>query len=90
MLHSFVDKRSAQEKREILARIDAFPYCGFSCKITGNICYHYKSFVGRDFKAFLQMAMFIIYSYLSENEKECWINLSKVKHNYYLLFGLYS
>ena len=80
MIRSFMDKRSATEKREILAKIDAFPYCGFSVKISGNICYNYRSFVGRDFKAFLQMALFVICSYLSENEKKCWIYLSKVGH----------
>ena len=73
-----MDKRSAAEKKEILARIAAFPYCAFTNKITGNIAYHYKSFVGRDFKAFTQMSLFIISPYLSDNEKDCWLLLSKV------------
>ena len=77
MLRAFMDKRSANEKREILARIKAFPYCGFDVKITSNICMYYRSFVGRDFKSFLQMALFIIVAYLTD-EKECWMLLSKV------------
>ena len=73
-----MDKRSRQEKKEILARIKSFPYCGFITCITGNICYYYKSFVGRDFKAWIQMALFIIRLYLSESERKCWFELAKV------------
>ena len=79
MLHEFLDKRSRQEKKEILARIKSFPpYCGFTTHITGNICYYYKSFVGCDFKAWMQMALFIIRPYLSESERKCWFELAKV------------
>ena len=69
---------STQQKKEILARMSAFSYCGFSVKVTGNICYYYQSFVGRDFKAWLQMAVFIIAPYLSAQGKKCWLLLSKV------------
>lgn len=72
MLRSFMDKRNATEKKEILARISSFPYSGFSCRLTANICYHFRSFIGRDFKTFIQMALFIIPSYLSESELKCW------------------
>ena len=77
-----MDKRSRQEKKEILARIKSFPYCGFTTRITGNICYYYKSFVGRDFKAWMQMALFIIRPYLSESERKCWFELAKVSLPY--------
>lgn len=52
-------KRSSHEKKQVLAMVNAFPYCGFSTRITGNICYYYKSFVGRDFKSWMQMSLFI-------------------------------
>ena len=82
MLRSFMDQRSASEKREILARIAAFSYCGFSTHITGNIAYHYRSFVGRDFKSWLQMAMFIISPFVEQDERICWLLLAKVYINY--------
>ena len=41
---------------------------------------HYKSFVGRDFKAWAQMAPFIICDMLTSDERDTWIALSKV-HN---------
>ena len=85
-----MQKRSREEKKEILARIKAFTYCGFSVKITGNIAYHYQSFVGRDFKAWLQMAVFIVEPFVSESEKQCWLHLAKVNtYMYmYIMYGL--
>lgn len=85
MLREFMQKRSAAEKADILARVYGFPYCGFSTRITTNIRYHYKSFVGRDFKAFLQMAVFIVTPFISEQEKVCWFLLSKASRLKYLL-----
>lgn len=78
LLRSFMDKRSASEKKQLLARIAAFSYSGFSVRITGNIAYHYRSFVGRDYKAFMQMAIFIVSSFISNEERKCWLLLSKV------------
>ena len=77
-----MEKQNAIHKREILARITAFPYCGFSNKLSGNICHYYKSLIGRDFKVFMQMSLFIISPYLSDDAKKCWLLLSKVcKYN---------
>lgn len=56
--------------------IIAFP-CSAIGRITGSITY-FKSFVGRDFKAWLQMAMFIVPIFVKEEERKCWLNLSKV------------
>ena len=88
MLKSFMGSRSSVEKQEILARIASLPPSGLSCRITGNIAYHYQSFVGRDYKSWMQIAVFIVHPYLSENGIRCWHLLSKVhmhKHelNYY-------
>ena len=84
MLRAFMDKLSAEQKQELLARIASFPYCGFSNKITGNIIQHYRSFVGRDLKAFIQMAVFVISPYLTEEQKKCWLLLSKVSMYMYI------
>lgn len=72
-----MDARSTREKKEIACRMKSFPYCGFSSQVTGNISY-YKSFVGRDFKAWIQMAPFIICSYLTDSSQKCWILLGQV------------
>ncbi len=61
-----------------MARIKAFSYSGFRVKLAGNVVRYYQSFVGRDFKAWAQMAPFIIGPYLHEGQKEVWLALSKV------------
>ena len=70
MLRSFMNQASNSTKKEILAIISSFPQCGFSTRLTGNICYYYKSFVGRDFKTWLQMC--VSQKYLSPDETKCW------------------
>ena len=66
------------KNKEVLARMAAFSYSGFKTKVYGNITTYCKSFVGRDFKAWAQMALFIITPYLSEEETTVWLNLTKV------------
>ena len=39
-------------------------------KVHGNICYYYQSFVGRDFKAWMQMAIFVLKPYLTVEAKK--------------------
>ena len=78
MLREFMDRKSPHEKKEILARVKAFSYFCFSTRITGNISYYYKSFVGQDFKAFMQMSLFIIPYYASDIETKCWFQLAQV------------
>lgn len=56
----------------------AFNYYGFDGKVLGNVVYHHKSFVGRDYKAWAQMALFIIGSYLPDELCGVWLSLSKV------------
>ena len=68
---------SKKEKTEILARLSAFNYSGITGKVQGNVVYHHQSFVGRDYKAWAQIALFIIAPYLSDPDKEVWIALSK-------------
>ena len=47
---------------------------------TSHAIYH-RSFVGRDYKAWAQIALFIIAPYLTEEETAVWLLLSKVhKH----------
>ena len=69
---------STVQKKEVLARMAAFHWSGFDGKVIGNVVYHHKSFVGRDYKAWAQMSLFIIGPYLSAAERAVWLDLSKV------------
>jgi hypothetical protein len=72
---------SKEHKQQVLARVSAFNMSGFSVKMHGNVCRHYKSFVGRDYKAWAQMAIFILHPYLSSGQKKVLLSLSKVVHD---------
>ena len=50
---------SCAQKEEVLARMHAFNYSGMKGRAHGNITRYVGSFVGRDFKAWAQMALFI-------------------------------
>ena len=56
---------SARQKVEILARVKLFDTSGFQTKMYGNISQHYKSFIGRDFKGWSQMVLFILGPFLN-------------------------
>ncbi len=81
LLRTIMGQLSHQQKEEVLARMRAFNYSAFKVRVYGNITRYFGSFVGRDFKAWAQMALFIIGPYLDEDEASVWLSLSKV---YYL------
>ena len=85
MLRTFMGSTTTAQNKTILATVKAWSYCGFDQRITGNIVYHYKSFVGRDFKAWLQMALFIIPPYVADQEMKCWFALVRVCNYFFVL-----
>eukprot|EP00731_Ephydatia_muelleri_P029726 Em0021g249a len=78
LLKEFVPKLTERMKDEVLARVNAFPHSGLTVKMYGNVCRYFKSFVGRDFKGWAQMAVFVLSPYLSTNERKVLLSLSKV------------
>ena len=88
LLKCTVPTLSKVQKEEVLARIRAFNYSGFKVRLQGNMIRHHQSFVGRDYKAWAQMAVFIIYPYLSESDKKVWLALSNV--SYYYIMSIIS
>lgn len=77
-LKEVMPKLSKLQKMEILAWISAFNFSGFRVKVHGNVCYYYRSFVGRDYKAWSQMALFILSPYIGVGEQIVLLALSKV------------
>ena len=59
----------------------------------GNMCWHHQSSVGRDYKAWCQMAVFILHPYLTVQELAVLLNMTKVHvymYNQLLLGFLHS
>ena len=80
LLKDFVSRLSPSQKCEVLAKMSTFNYSGFQGKVIGNLVRYYKSLVGRDYKAWAQMALFVAGPYLTEGEKKIWLSLSKVSN----------
>ena len=77
-LRSLMERMKSAQKEEIQARVEAFEFSGFDTKLSYNLCRHFRSFVGRDFKAVAQCALFLLGPYMLPKEKLLWVTLSKV------------
>jgi hypothetical protein len=78
LLRHVMENLTSTQKVEISARLNAFPFSGFKYKLKANICRYVGSLVGRDFKAFAQLALYILGPYLNESEMLAWLFLSKI------------
>ena len=47
-----------------------------------NLTRHFRSFVGRDFKALAQVSLFLLGPYMTPEEKNVWLALSKVGYRF--------
>ena len=69
---------STKENDEVEARLVALIFSGFEDKLGFNLCRHYRSFVGRDYKVLVQVALFVLGSqarrlYGSHSQNVCYI-----------------
>ena len=78
LLKEFMPQLSARQKVEILARLRAFCSSGLKMKLYGKVCSYYQSFIGRDFKAWAQMAIFVMGPYLNEGQLKVLLSFTKV------------
>ena len=69
LLRAKMAKLAQKERAELSAGISAFPTSG---KMFTDIAKHYKSFIGRDFKAFSQLALFVLSPCLHQKKKFGW------------------
>lgn len=77
-------KLGAVQKCEIMAKIASVDYSGIEEWISRNVTQYSQSFVGRDFKAWAQMALFIMAPYLTAEELKLWLSLSQVCMHAYI------
>ena len=80
LTRELMDTISPDTKQKIVARIKAFNSSGLGGKLSSNIVYHHRSFHGKDYKLWAQMAPFIIWPFITESQRRVWLSLSKVAH----------
>ena len=69
---------SPADKKKVKARIEVFDFSAFPGKVASSITTMYGSHVGRDFKLWAQIAVFILMDIVTEEELQVWRNLSEV------------
>ena len=61
LLHNLLmSSLSAEDKKKLHAHLQVFPLSGIDEKVLGNLTRNYRSFVGRDFKALMQVVIIIM------------------------------
>ena len=75
-----MSRLTPKQRNEVQSLVASFNFSGFRVKINTNLYNHYRSFVGRDFKALAQCALFVFRDYFSVEEKRVWLALSKVQN----------
>ena len=60
LLRTLMECLCSAQKEEIEALIASFNFSGFDDKLSYNMCHHYHSFVGRDFKVLAQMVLLVL------------------------------
>ena len=72
---------SSTDKKKVKAKIDAFDFSAYSRRLPSSFVKIYGSCVGRDFKLWAQIAVFVLDGLISENELEVWLYISEVRNN---------
>jgi hypothetical protein len=75
-----MQRLSSAEKEQIEARLCSLDYSGMDYRLSYSIVRHFKSYIGRDFKALAQLALHVLTPYMTPNEKVIWLALSKVSY----------
>ena len=78
LLRSLMGRLMTAQKEELQARLLSFDFSGLDYKLSYNLIRHFRSFVGRDFKAVAQIALFLLGPFMTPEEKKVWLSLSKV------------
>ncbi len=75
-----MSRLSPKQKKEVAARITAFPTSAFNSHLSPGILTYYRSALGRDYKLLAQMALFVIWYYIGDEEQQVWLAMCKVIH----------
>ena len=71
----------AADKKKVKAKIDAFDFSAFSRRLPSSFVKNYGSCVGRDFKLWAQVSVFILDGIISDDQLQVWFYLSNVRIN---------
>jgi hypothetical protein len=71
---------SAADKKKVKAKIEAFDFSAYARRLPGSFVKIYGSCIGRDFKLWAQISVFILDGIIPEDKLEVWLYISEVRH----------
>ena len=78
LLGKLMKSISANLKKKVKAKIEAFDFTAFPRRLASSIVKIYGSCTDRDFKLWMQVAVFILDGIVSEEELDVWSHLAEV------------
>ena len=78
LLLSTIKSASQQKKEQLHSKIQSMDTSAFAAKIRGNITRNYGSYDWRDFKLWMQVAVFILKDIVPDEQLLVWELLSEV------------
>jgi hypothetical protein len=78
LLSNTIKSLPQQLKNQLHAKIQALDMSAFPATINGNITRNYGSYVGRDYKLWMQVAVFILQDIIPFEQLLVWELLSEV------------
>lgn len=78
LIRTLMARLTTAQKDDLQARLLSFDFSGLEYKLSYNLIRHFRSYVGRDFKALAQVSLFLLGPYMMPSEKNVWLALSKV------------
>lgn len=78
LLKATIQSLSTEQKSQMHAKVTALDMKPFSRCIKGNITRNYGSYVGRDFKLWIQVAVFVLQNLIPDEDLSVWQLLSEV------------
>ena len=70
---------TAVDNSRVMAKIEAFVFSAYARHLPSSCVKIHESCVGRDFKTWVQIAVFILEGIISEAELEVWLYISDVR-----------
>ena len=80
MMRDFMNRLPASKRPELIAWYHSFDVEGLNIPSiqAEYLTKHYANFIGKDFRIVLQTAPFVLFEYMTDNEKMAWSSLCRL------------
>ena len=77
LLEKTMKNLSAADKKKVKAKIEAYDFSAFARSLSSSFVKNYGSCVGRDFKLWAQISVFVLDGIIPDDELQVWLYISE-------------